>query len=329
MILSRAPLRIPLGGGGTDLPSYYMRFGGFVLSAAVNKYVYIYLNRPAADDLLRVKYSRYEQVASVDEIQHDLVKPALKLVKVESGLEIVSMADVPDGTGLGSSASYLVALLCALYGFKRETISVQAMAELAIHIEMNLAGHPVGKQDHYLAAFGGLTCLDIKPDGTVHVSMLNISHDDAEELRRNTLLFFTGIRRSSREILQQQKDDTERARRAVIDSLDRTKELGFKIREALERGDLDKFGQLLDEHWQAKKLRSDTISDSRIDRWYELACEHGALGGKVVGAGGGGFLMLYCPASARNAVRRTLLAEGLREMAFDYDFEGAKILVNF
>src|SRR3970282_615305 len=174
MILTRAPLRIPLGGGGTDLPSYYSEYGGFVLSAAINKYVYIYVNRPAADSLLRVEDSRYEQVSSVDEIQHDLVRPALKTLSIDGSLEVVSMADVPDGTGLGSSGRYLVALLTALYELKREKVPTQALAELAVHMEMDLAGHPVGKHDHYLASFGGITCLEIEPDGKVTVSPLRI-----------------------------------------------------------------------------------------------------------------------------------------------------------
>src|SRR3989338_1565565 len=190
MILARAPLRISLGGGGSDLPSYYSQHGGVVVSAAIDKYVYIYVNRPAADDLLRIKYSKYEQVASVDEIQHDLVRPALKLVGIDGALEIVSMAGVPDGTGLGSSGSYLVGLLTALYEFKRERVSTQALADLAVHIEADLAGHPVGKQDHYIAAFGGLTCFDIARDGQVAVNSLKLSVTTGEELQRSTLLFF-------------------------------------------------------------------------------------------------------------------------------------------
>lgn len=329
MILARAPLRISLGGGGTDLPSYYSQYGGFILSAAINKYVYIYVNRPAADSLLRVKYSRYEQVSSVDEIQHDLVRPALKLLSLNGSLEIVSMADVPDGTGLGSSGSYLVALLTALFELKREKVATHDLAELAVHIEMELAGHPVGKHDHYLASFGGITCLEIEHDGKVRVNPLKISVTDSEELRSSTLLFFTGLQRSSREILQAQKDDTGRADPIVVDSLHRTKELGYRIKEVLEEGNLEKFGLLLDEHWQNKKRRSDRITDRQVDRWYALAREQGALGGKLIGAGGGGFLMLYCSRSAKATVRQVLSAEGLREMPFDFDIEGAKVLVNF
>lgn len=329
MILARAPLRITLGGGGTDLPSYYTQYGGFVVSAAIDKYVYVYVNRPAADDLLRVKYSRYEQVSSVDDIQHDLVRPTLRLLSLDGSLEIVSMADVPDGTGLGSSGSYLVALLTALRELKRERIPFQTLAEEAVHVEMDLAGHPVGKQDHYLAAFGGIRCLEIEPSGRVAVSPLDLSTTHREELRGSLLLFFTGLQRSSREILQAQQDDTRRGDAVVLESLHQTKDLGYRIREVLERGDIEKFGQLLDEHWQSKKRRSGKISDARVDRWYEVARDRGAWGGKLIGAGGGGFLMLCCPPAARGAVREALAAEGLREMRFDFDADGAKVLVNF
>src|SRR5712691_11546078 len=329
MIFSRAPLRISLGGGGTDLPSYASRYGGFVLSAAIDKYVYIYVNRPAADTLLRVKYSRYEQTASVDEIQHDLVRPALKLLKIEDNLEIASMADIPDGTGMGSSGSYLVALLTALYELKKEKVPAQTLAELAAHIEIELAGHPVGKHDHYLAAFGNFTCLEIDRSGQVRVGSLNISNATIEELRSNVLLFYTGMVRRSGDVLADQKRDTEQGNASVIESLHHTKDLGYRVREALEEGDPDRFGLLLDEHWTNKKRRSGKISHPAIDRWYEIARGQGALGGKVIGAGGGGFLMLYSTSACMAAVRGALGAEGLREMPFSFDGEGAKVLVNF
>ena len=329
MILARAPFRISLGGGGTDLPSYYEQHGGFILSAAINKYLYIYVNRPAADDFIRVKYSKYEQVTSPKEVQHDLVRPALKLLSLNGSLEIVSMADVPAGTGLGSSGTYLVALLAALYELKREKVPTQALAEMACHIEMDLAGHPVGKHDHYLAAFGGITCLEIQKDGRVHVSPLDVSMTTTEEFRSNVLLFYTGVTRSSGEILAQQKNDTQKGHPAVVDSLHRTKELGYSIKEALERGDLERFGLLLHEHWENKKRRSSKISDSNIDHWYGLARKNGAVGGKIMGAGGGGFFMFYCPNTYKRTVRKALAEAGLREMPYDFDFEGAKVLVNF
>lgn len=329
MILSRAPYRISLGGGGTDLPSYYSKYGGFILSAAVNKYLYIYVNRPAADDFIRLKYSRSEQVSTPDEIQHDLVRLTLKELGLSGSLEIASMADVPAGTGLGSSGTYLVALLTALHELKREKIPTQALAEQACHIEIDLAGHAAGKHDHYLAAFGGLTCLDIDPDGRVKVYPLNISVTTAEEFRSNILLFYTGMTRSSADILEAQRRATQNGDSQVVDSLHRTKELGYRIKETIEQGDLERFGLLLDEHWQNKKRRSEKISDPRLDEYYEIVKGCGGLGGKVMGAGGGGFFMFYCPNHSKAKVRKALAGTGLREMPYDFDFEGAKVLVNF
>ncbi len=291
--------------------------------------MYIYVNRPAADDFIRVKYSRYEQVTSPDEVQHDLVRPALKALNLNSSLEIVSMADIPAGTGLGSSGTYLVALLTALYELKREKVPTQALAEQACCIEMDQAGHPVGKHDHYLAAFGGITCLDIGTDGRVKVRPLDISMTTVEEFRNSVLLFYTGVTRRSSDILEDQKRDTRRGDTTVVDSLHRTKELGYRIREALEQGDLERFGLLLHEHWENKKRRSAKISDPRIDEWYEIARRNGALGGKIMGAGGGGFFMLYCPNNCKARLRHALSAAGLREMSYDFDFEGTKVLVNF
>ena len=329
MILARAPMRITLGGGGTDLPCYYSKYGGFILSAAIDKYLYIYVNRPAADDLIRVKYSRYEEVMESDQVQHDLVRPALKLLGIKNNVEIVSMADVPAGTGLGSSSTYLVALLTSLYELKRERVPTQALAEFAYKVEREMAGHPVGKQDHYLAAFGGITCLEIDRDGRVQVSPLNISITTAEDLHSRVLLFFTGISRNANNILQDQRRDTEKEDPTVLDSLHHTKEMGYRSKEYLENGDLEKFGHLLHEHWENKKRRSVAISNPEVDGWYEIAREAGALGGKLIGAGGGGFLMLYCPIRRKESVRKALAAVGIREMAYSFDFQGAKVLVNF
>jgi D-glycero-alpha-D-manno-heptose-7-phosphate kinase len=236
---------------------------------------------------------------------------------------------VPDGTGLGSSGSYLVALLTALLELKREKVPVQSLAELACHIEMDLAGHPVGKHDHYLAAFGEIACLQIDRDGEVRVATLEVPVSTREELQSNLLLFYTGMVRASGAVLGDQKRDTEEGNATVVDSLHRTKELGYRIKEALEQGDPDRFGLMLHEHWENKKRRSAKISHPTIDRCYEIAREQGALGGKVIGAGGGGFLMLYSPGSTKAKVRRALSAEGLREMSFRFDNEGAKVLVNF
>ena len=328
MILARAPMRITLGGGGTDLPCYYSKYGGFILSAAIDKYLYIYVNRPAADDLIRVKYSRYEEVTEACQVQHDLVRPALKLLGIKDNVEIVSMADVPAGTGLGSSSTYLVALLTSLYELKRERVPTQALAEFAYKVEREMAGHPVGKQDHYLAAFGGITCLDIERDGRVKVSPLDISISTSEDLHSRLLLFFTGISRNANNILKDQRRDTEKEDPTVLDSLHHTKEMGYRVKEYLEKGDLEKFGHLLHEHWENKKRRSAAISNPEIDAWYELAREAGALGGKLIGAGGGGFLMLYCPIRRKESVRMAMAAAGLREMPYSFDFHGAKVMVN-
>lgn len=329
MILTRAPLRIPLGGGGTDLPSYYSQYGGFVLSAAINKYVYISLNRPQVDDLIRVKYSKSETVEDLNEVQHDLVREAMRLTGVERGVEIVSMADVPAGTGMGSSGSFVVALLRAFHALRREYVPPQELAEEACHIEIDMAGSPVGKQDQYVAAFGGITCFDISRDGQVAVSRISFSNHQMDELRSNLLLFYTGIQRRAMDILEDQKRDTAHSNPDVIESLHRTKELGLQIKEALQDGDLDRFGELMDVHWQNKKRRSGKISDPRIDRWYELARDNGAVGGKLIGAGGGGFLLFYCPNSHKGQLRKAMAEEGLREMPFEFDFEGAKVLVDF
>lgn len=328
MILAQAPMRITLGGGGTDLPSYYSKYGGFILSAAIDKYIYIYVNRPAADDLIRVKYSSYEEVSNPDQVKHDLVRPALKLLEIKNNVEIVSMADVPAGTGLGSSSTYLVCLLTALYELKRERPPTHALAELACKVEMEMAGHPVGKQDHYLAAFGGITCLDIEPDGRVQVTPLDITLTTVDDLRSRILLFFTGLSRSANKILQAQRQDSEHEDQTVIDSLHHTKEMGYRIKEAIERGDVETFGHILHEHWENKKRRSTDISNPKIDHWYNLARNAGALGGKVIGAGGGGFLMLYCPLRKKGAVRKAMTEEGLKEMSYNFDFQGAKVAVN-
>jgi D-glycero-alpha-D-manno-heptose-7-phosphate kinase len=329
MIVARAPLRISIGGGGTDLPSYAARFGGSFISAAINKYVYICVNQPTADDLIRIKYSKSEQVTEISQIQHDLVGHALRIMDIPNKIEIVSMADVPDGTGMGSSGSYLVSLLCALNALKRRQVPTQALAEQAAHIEMDLAKHPVGKQDHYIAAFGGINFFEVQRDGRVTVTPLNITAETAEALRSSIMLFYTQKQRRSSDILAQQESDTNRDDNNVVESLHETKRIGLEIKDALENGDVERFGRLVDEHWEAKVRRSSRISDPDIARWYSVAKENGALGGKIMGAGGGGFFMFCCPNGAKTSVRRALAAEGLREMPFEFDWEGSKVLMNF
>jgi D-glycero-alpha-D-manno-heptose-7-phosphate kinase len=328
MITIRAPLRIPLGGGGTDLPSYYSQFGGFILSAGIDKYVYIHLNDLKVEDFIRVKYSRTERVTRPADIEHPLLRETLLHTKSSGGLEIGAMADFPGRTGMGSSGSFTVALLAALnihHGFSR---SRQELAEEAHYIEAGRAAQPAGKHDHYLAAFGGLTCLHIAADGQVRVEPLKISPAANARLLDSMLLFFTGIERESFDILDQQQQDTQRGDAQVIDSLHQVKRIGYEIKAALEVGDTDRFGRLMDEHWQMKKRRSTQMSNPDIDRWYESGLRAGALGGKILGAGGGGFLLFYCPTESHQALRQTMDEAGLKETRFSFDMEGVKTLLH-
>ena len=328
MILARAPLRIPLGGGGTDLPSYYSRFGGFFISAAIDKYVYVSVNRPASDDLIRLKYSQSEEVHRPEELQHDLAREVLMCLGVTHNIEIASMADVSAGTGLGSSGSYIVALLMALHALKQDHLPRWALAEEASHIEIDLAGHPVGKQDQYVATWGGLHCYQIDASGKIDVTPLRIHPDVLEDLQRELLLFNTGRTRQSDSILSRQRVDTERSDPRVIDSLHQTRALGYAIKAVLEAGDLGRFGELLHEHWLNKKARSDSITNERVDHMYDVARKNGALGGKIMGAGGGGFLLLLCAPASSRRVRDAMASEGFRPMPFNFDLEGAKVLLN-
>ena len=329
MIIARAPLRIPLGGGGTDLPSYYSQHGGFVLSAALNKYVYISVVEPAIGETIILKYSQIESVKSVHEVQQPLMREALRFLNLDRPMVIDSIADVPSGTGMGSSGSFLVALLLALHTVKREHVPHKDLAEEACFVEMEKVRQPVGKQDQYVAALGGLTVLDIARDGTVNTSSLALPEHVLEDLQSNLLLFYTGIRRQSFDILQEQANDTERRVSRVLESLHRTKAIGLQVKAALEAGELDEFGRLLHLHWETKRARSESISGSVIDRWYEIARASGALGGKLMGAGGGGFFVFYCRGESRPLLRAAMAEEGLQEVRYRFDFEGAKVLVNF
>jgi len=327
MIITRTPFRVPLGGGGTDLPSYYEKYGGFIFSAAIDKYMFISINQPIVDDLIRIKYSRSETVSSVDEVQHEIVREVLKYLGLKNAIEVISMADIPAGTGLGSSGAYTVGLLNALHTLKRDSITFQELAEEACRIEIDLLKKSIGKHDQYMAAFGGLTSLEIGKDGKVKVGNGKISHATIDELEKNILLFFTGISRNANEILSPQSKAAEDEDRRVVEALHRIKEIGYKIQEVLEEGNLAKFGFLLDRHWQVKKNLPGKITDSRLDRLYEKAKKNGALGGKIMGAGGGGFFMFYCE-EHRNHVKKAMAEEGLREMRFRFDFEGTKVLIN-
>lgn len=328
MIITRTPMRFPLGGGGTDLASYYSRFGCRMVSAAIDKYMYITVNRRICDDLVKVNYSKVELVDRPGELQHDLVREALPLVGVERAVEISSLADIPSGTGLGSSSAFLVGLLNALHILKGEQIPRQELAEEACVIEIDTLRKPIGKQDQYMAAFGGITILEIDTKGGVTVSPARISHETIRELEHNILVFYTGIRRESLDILGHQKKATEEDDGAVLDRLHRIRDIGLEVIAALEAEDLHRFGELLDAHWNAKKGLSGKISTDRIDRWYARAREFGALGGKIMGAGGGGFFMFYCEKN-RSGFRKAMREEGLREVPYKFDMEGSRALVNF
>ena len=325
MIITRTPFRVTLGGGGTDLPSFYREHGGFILGAAIDKYMYLNVNTPIIDDKIRVRYTGSEMVDHVDEVQHTLAREALRYFRVASGIEIVSIADIPAGTGLGSSSSYLVGLLNALHALLHDQATPQKLAEEACNIELEILQKPVGKQDQYMAAFGGLTALDIKPDGRVCVTRLELDLDLLDSLEHNILMFYTNEMRDATSILKKQDEATRTKDRTVVTSLLEIKDIGLEISEALTKGNLRRFGELLDTHWQSKKRLSEGISNPQIDAWYELAKRNGAIGGKISGAGGGGFLMLYCE-EGKARLREVMRAAGLRELKFRFDFEGSKVV---
>jgi D-glycero-alpha-D-manno-heptose-7-phosphate kinase len=324
VIITRSPLRVPLGGGGTDLPSYYSNYGGFFLSAAIDKYVYITIHRRFVDGFL-LKYSKLEEVSSVAGIQHPIIREALNMVGAKAtNLEITSMADIPAGTGLGSSGSFATALLRALHAMGKSLVHPGELAEQACRIEIDLLKEPVGKQDQYIAAYGGITSFCIAPDGAVTARPLAISEETLFNLEDNLLLFFTGYVRSAGDILKDQHQRTQQQDPVMVENLHFTKELGYRTKEALEAGDLHEFGRIMDAHWQRKRVRSGNISNPMIDAWYEAGMKNGALGGKLIGAGGGGFLMFYTEEKAR--LRHAMRQHGLQEVRFRFDFEGARVV---
>jgi len=325
MIIIRSPLRITLGGGGTDLPSYYRKHSGYLIAAAIDKYVYIAINSAFTDDVI-LKYSQYERVKNIDEIRHRIFRECLRETGVRiNGLEICSMADMPHGTGLGSSGSFITALLKALYTFDKKPVSTRFIAESAVRIELEKLGEPIGKQDQYIAAFGGVTQFEFLPDEHVEVSQLTASKETLYELEDNLMLFFTGYSRSASEILSEQDSKSRQDDEAMMANLHFIKELGYKSKAALENGNLIEFGRLMNEHWEYKRKRSSNMSNPQIDSWYNIALVNGAVGGKLIGAGGGGFLMFLAEDRAR--LRKAMTAEGLQEVRFRFDFEGTKVVV--
>lgn len=325
MIIARSPLRITLGGGGTDLPSYYREHEGFLLAAAIDKYVYVNVMRPFTPGIY-LKYSKLEHVELIDEVKHPIIREAMRMLDFKTPqVEITTLADIPAGTGLGSSGSFTTALLKALYTHRKRHLHQEELAKLACHIEIDRLGEPIGKQDQYIASIGGITCFAFRQDDDVTVTPLNISMDTIYDLEDNLLLFFTGFSRSAGNILKDQKVRSQKNEADMLSNLHFVKELGHRSKDALESGKTTLFGELMQQHWDYKKRRSAGMSNHQIDDWYELAMKNGAIGGKLVGAGGGGFLMFM--AQDRNKLRHTMAAEGLEEVRFRFDFEGTKVVM--
>ena len=326
MIIARSPLRVTLGGGGTDLPSYYEKFGGFLIAAAIDKYVYITLHETFVPDLI-VKYSELERVPDASKLKHPIIREAFAMVGVGGqALELTSMADIPAGTGLGSSSSFTTALLKALHTHKNSLVHPADLAAQACEIELHRLKEPIGKQDQYIAAYGGITCFKFLENGKVEAWPLKLSKETRDNLEDNLLLFFTGYSRSASSILKEQDQKSKQADRSMIENLHFVKDLGLQSQRALEKGDLHEFARLMDVHWQRKKQRSGGMSNPKINEWYDLAMANGAPGGKLIGAGGGGFLMFYAEDKAR--LRQAMQGAGLKEVRFRFDFEGTKLVIS-
>lgn len=324
MIITRSPLRITLGGGGTDLPSYYREHGGFVIAAAIDKYVYISVIRPFTQGIY-LKYSQLEHVEHVDQVEHKIIREALRMLDFKTPqVEITTLADIPAGTGLGSSGSFTTALLKALYTHRRRLVLSSELARLACEIEINRLSEPIGKQDQYIAAYGGITRFHFNPDESVDAAPLKLSMDTLFDLEDNLLLFFTGFARSAGNILKDQQVRSAKSDPEMLQNLHYVKELGLRSQQALEAGRCAEFGEIMHEHWEYKKKRSTGMTNPQIDEWYELGIKNGAIGGKLVGAGGGGFLMFY--AEDRKRLRQAMAHAGLEEVRFRFDFEGTKVL---
>jgi len=326
MIIARSPLRITLGGGGTDLPSYYREHDGFLIAAAIDKYVYVTVMRPFAPGIF-LKYSQLEHVQNATDVHHPIIRETIQMLDFKTPqIEITTLADIPAGTGLGSSGSFTTALLKALYAHRKRLLHPEELAELACHVEIDRLREPIGKQDQYIAAYGGLTCFNFNKDDTVEAKPLAVSMDTLFDLEDNLLLFFTGFSRSAGSILKDQNTRTKESDDEMLKNLHYVKELGLRSKKALEDGHPALFGELMHEHWEHKKRRSGGMSNPQIDEWYSLGMKNGAVGGKLVGAGGGGFLMFY--AKDRNKLRHTLINAGLEEVRFRFDFEGTKVILS-
>lgn len=332
MIVTRTPFRVTLGGGGTDLPSYYARGGGFVFSMAITRYMYVMVNPRLIDRQIVLHYRQSEIVDALDDLRHELVREALRYVGVRDAIEISSIADLPAGTGVGSSGSFLVGLLLALHQLTREYVSLQALAEEACTIELDILRKPIGKQDQFIAAFGGLTAFDISADGTVTPMRVDLGDSALADLVASSHIYYTGQHRDAVQALAPQNRATQHAddprHGTVVDSLDRINDLGHRILDAIRCENFDQWGQLLHEHWTQKKQLSSTISPSGVDEIYDdVRARFGVLGGKIIGAGGGGFLMLYCPRQHK-ALEQFMTSRGMPRLHYMVEPEGAKVMAD-
>jgi len=329
MIISRSPVRITLGGGGTDLASYYSKHEGALIAAAIDKYTLVTAHS-RFDDAIKLNYSKTEQVKKIGQIEHNIFRESLKLLKIKNGIELTSLSDMPSSSGLGTSGSFTIALLNALHTWKKDFISQKKLAEQACKIEIDILKEPIGKQDQYIAAFGGITFFKFAKNGKVTVKKIKMTEEAQDELQHNIMLFYTGISRSASKILKEQDDKSKKDESKTLDTLHEIKKIGLDTKKAFESGDIDKLGEYLDVHWNIKKQLSKGISNKYIDQCYTLAKNNGALGGKIMGAGGGGFFMFYHNGSNRKKTEfiKTMAKKGLTKMRYNFDFEGSKIILN-
>jgi D-glycero-alpha-D-manno-heptose-7-phosphate kinase len=328
MIVSRAPVRFSLGGGGTDLPSYSREHGGYVVAAAVDKFVNVCVARRFQNNI-RLAYSESEIVDSVDQIKHRIFKAALTMTGIPRGIELHSLADVPANTGLGSSSSFTVALLNGLHAYKREFVPAEQLAREACELEIDILKEPIGKQDQYIAAYGGIGAMTFNPDGSVDVERLPLRDEVIDDLESNLIIYYSGVERAASTVLKEQAKTISANKDAAVERMHRIKALGHETKRILLEGRIDVYGEMLHEHWTNKRKLAANMADGTIDEHYEAARNAGAIGGKLMGAGGGGFFMFYVRAGDRRRVHDALAARGLRPMRFRFDFDGARIMANF
>jgi D-glycero-alpha-D-manno-heptose-7-phosphate kinase len=327
MIISRAPVRFSLGGGGSDLPAYAHVHGGYVVSAAIDKYVYVTANRRFYDDI-RLAYSKTEIVADVDAIEHPIFREALKLMDLRKSIELTSVAELPANSGLGSSSTFTVALLNALHTYKREFVSSRQLADEACEIEIERLGEPIGKQDQTMAAFGNVTAMTFAPDGSVTVEPVPVRDEVLDELESNLVIVYSGIERQARDVLSEEGDELRKKEGSAATEMHRIKAIGHEVYDLLVKGDVDRYGELLHEHWCRKRKLASSMTDTTLDEHYEAARKAGAIGGKIMGAGGGGFFMLYARPADRRRVIETMARRGLKRLRFRFDLDGARIVAN-